>query len=156
TDKSFSPAARQQLTAVLLGPPKVSIDQITSSEPSPTSLIAKLVTFTLRLTHPSSNVVTVKATTFDGSAKARTTSNPGDYLGAIVPVTFPAGVSQATFTVGVLPDTLSEGDEFFFAELSQPTNATLSIYSSGSCTIHNNSSTRGGFDLAPNDKTLIP
>jgi len=158
TNKAFSSQARTQLESILLAPPKISIDKISANEPCCSS---RSVTFTLRLTHPFASDVTVTAKTLDGLAKAGT-----DYVAKTASVTFPAGATTASFPVAILADSLNEGDELFFVELSQPSNASLSIYSSGTCVIHNNANScssvvfntcgKGVFDLAPDQKSVIP
>ena len=72
--------------------------------------------FTVSLTRPSSETLTVVAQTADGTATAGV-----DYT-AVGPVTltFPAGTISQTFTVPVLGDLLDETDETFVVNLSAP------------------------------------
>ena len=77
--------------------------------------------FTLSLSNPSSQTVTVLAQTADGTAAA-----PGDYT-AVAPltVTFDPGATSQPFTVQVAGDTAVESDEAFVVNLSGASGATL-------------------------------
>src|SRR5205823_2810235 len=77
--------------------------------------------FTLALSNPSSQTVTVNYATANGTAN--TADN--DYQPASGTVTFLPGEVSQTITVNVNGDTKFEQDETFFVNLSNPTNATL-------------------------------
>ena len=99
------------------GPPVASIsDQTVTEGDSGTTAM----TFTVALDGASGKQVTVGYATSDGSATA-----PGDYASASGTVTFAAGQTSRTFTVGVVGDTVVEPDETLTATLSAPGNATL-------------------------------
>jgi hypothetical protein len=78
--------------------------------------------FTVTLSAPSAQTVTVTATSADGTA-----TTPADYV-AVAPIvlTFLPGQTTQTVTVGINGDVLVEGDENFFVNLSAPVNATIS------------------------------
>ena len=77
--------------------------------------------FTLTLSAASSQVVTVNASTADGTAAAGS-----DYVAlAATPVTFPAGSTSQTVAVTVNGDTVVEANETFSVNLSGATNATI-------------------------------
>ncbi|MGH3594072.1 MAG: Calx-beta domain-containing protein, partial [Pseudonocardiaceae bacterium] len=78
------------------------------------------MTFTATLSAASGKVVTVDYATADQTAIA-----PGDYTVSAGTLTFNPGVTTRTFTVPIVGDTLNEFDETFFANLSNPTNATI-------------------------------
>jgi hypothetical protein len=77
--------------------------------------------FTVTLSRPSSQQVSVNVYTQNGTATA-----PGDY--AAVPSTtivFPPGETQLIVGVTVNGDTTKEGDETFYVKLASPVNATI-------------------------------
>ena len=76
--------------------------------------------FTVNLSVAISQPVTVDYATADGSATAGS-----DYEAASGTLTIPAGQTSGTITVLVNGDRLSEPDENFFVNLSNPTTGTL-------------------------------
>jgi probable HAF family extracellular repeat protein len=78
-------------------------------------------TFTVSITHPTVNAVSVGYATSDGTA---TTAN-NDYTATSGTVNIPAGSTTATFDVQVTGDTTLEANETFNVNLSSPTNATV-------------------------------
>jgi uncharacterized repeat protein (TIGR01451 family) len=109
--------------------PSVSIDSVSQSEGnSGTTPFA----FTVSLSNPSSQTVTVNYTTADGTA----TVADGDYAAASGTLTFAPGVLAQPITVNVNGDTKFEPDETFAVNLSAPSNATLGT-ASGTGTIQN-------------------
>ena len=76
--------------------------------------------FTVTLSTPSSQAVTVNYTTADGTAAAGS-----DYTAASGTLTFAPGETSQTITVAVLGDVVDELDESFAVELSGPVNAGL-------------------------------
>jgi aryl-phospho-beta-D-glucosidase BglC (GH1 family) len=77
-------------------------------------------TFTVTLSAPSSQPVTVDYTTADGSATAG-----GDYLARGGTLTFAPSVTTQTVTVSIVGDLTAEATEAFRLVLSNPTSATL-------------------------------
>jgi hypothetical protein len=77
--------------------------------------------FTVTLTNASASAVTVTYATANGTATAGT-----DYV-AVAPtvLTFTPGQTSKTIAVTVNGDTLNEGNETFFVNLTSPTNATI-------------------------------
>src|SRR5262249_12890061 len=88
--------------------------------------------FTVTLSRVSSQTVTVKYATADGTAIA-----PGDFTAlALNTLTFPAGQVSNTSSVAVKGDTTVQPDATFFATLSSPTNAWL-VDAHGMATLQN-------------------
>jgi hypothetical protein len=78
------------------------------------------VGFILKLSQASNQTVTAQFATADWTAKAGS-----DYIAKSGSVSFVPGVTQRTISVAILGDTLSEPNEVFLLELSNPTNATI-------------------------------
>ena len=76
--------------------------------------------FTVSLSAPSSQAVSVRYATADAGASAGT-----DYQAAAGTLTIPAGQSTGTITVLVNGDRLPESNETFFVNLSGPANAII-------------------------------
>ncbi|HEX5494379.1 MAG TPA: Calx-beta domain-containing protein [Mycobacteriales bacterium] len=95
--------------------------------------------FTVRLSGPSPDTVTMIATTADGTA---TTADP-DYAPVDTTVTFPPGTTGAPVSVVVTRDTVREADETFSVDLSAPGNAVI-VDGQGVCTILNDDNGRLG------------
>jgi hypothetical protein len=77
--------------------------------------------FTISLSAPTGNTVTVNYATADGTA-----SLSNDYLSIFsTPLTFFPGETSKTVTVQVRGDTTIEPNETYFVNLSNPTNATI-------------------------------
>jgi hypothetical protein len=77
-------------------------------------------TFTVTLSAPSSQPVTIAYTTGNGTATAGS-----DYQAASGTLTFAPGETSKTITVPVIGDRLGEPNEMFVVNVSSPTNATL-------------------------------
>src|SRR5262245_60175470 len=77
-------------------------------------------TFTVTLSEPSTDTVTVDYATADGSAVA-----PGDYTAASGTVTFLPGETTKSVTVGVNGDLLDEANETLDVGLTNAVNATI-------------------------------
>lgn len=99
--------------------PTVSINDITIDEGDSNNPLMGW-DFTVSLSAPSSQTVSVTASTQPGSA----TSNVDFGAGSVV-VTFAPGQTSSTLTVFVIADTTVEGTENFFVNLSNPVNATI-------------------------------
>jgi len=78
------------------------------------------MTFTVSLDKAAAGAVTVRYATADGTAVAGS-----DYVATSGTLTFAAGETSRTVTVGVLGDTAVERDEAFALRLSAPSGATL-------------------------------
>ena len=80
-------------------------------------------TFTVTLSAASTQTVTVQYSTQNNTATA-----PADYTAATnQTLTFSPGTTSKPLTIAVVGDTLVEPDETFFVNLSNPTNATISV-----------------------------
>lgn len=82
---------------------------------------ARTATFTVTLSQPSGQNVTVVYATQDGTASAAS----GDYQPKTGTLTFYPGQTTQTVTVTINGDTAVEGDETLFLVLSSPANATI-------------------------------
>jgi hypothetical protein len=98
-------------------PPALSIDDVTVTEGNAGTTDA---TFTVSLSSPSGNAVSVDFATENGTATA-----PGDYLAASGTLVFDPGQTTESVSVTVNGDTLDEADETYFVNLSNPVNATI-------------------------------
>jgi len=100
------------------GAPTLAINDVSVTEGNAGTANA---TFTVSLSATSAQTVTVSYATANGTATA-----PGDYTSiASTTLTFAPGVTSQTVTVVVQGDTLAEGNETFFVNLSAPVNATI-------------------------------
>jgi large repetitive protein len=87
--------------------------------------------FVVSLSSASSQPVTIRYSTVDGSAKA-----PDDYVPASnQAITIPPGQTSGTISVEVKGDTIYEGTENFFVNLLSAVNATLGPDTQGQATI---------------------
>jgi subtilisin family serine protease len=89
-------------------------------------------TFTVNLSAPSTNTVTVQYTTANGTAKAGE-----DYTTTSGTLTFNPGDISKAIAIPIIGNTISEPDETFFVNLSNPTKAIISD-AQGKGTILNN------------------
>jgi hypothetical protein len=127
------------------GPPSVSINDISVSHVSGVGTTAK---FTVRLNHPSTTSTSIHFATRDGTAKARTTSNIGSYIGTSGTLTIQPNTLTSNVTVSILP----LGSGTFFMDLSIPSPTGVAITDgTGQCTIRAINLTVGAFDLSPNN-----
>jgi hypothetical protein len=101
------------------GTPSLSINDITINEGDSNNPLIGW-DFTISLSAPSTQTVTVTVTTQAGSA----TDNVDFGAGSIV-LNIPAGQTSQSLTVFVIGDTIVEGSENFFLNLSNPVNATI-------------------------------
>jgi Calx-beta domain len=100
--------------------PSISIDDVSKPEGD----IVNGFTFTVSLSAPSSQTVTVKRATADGTAIADEGYLPLFANGPVV--TFSPGQTSKQVTVDVIGDIHTEVDEDFFVNLSDAANATIS------------------------------
>ncbi|HEX8492185.1 MAG TPA: Calx-beta domain-containing protein [Pyrinomonadaceae bacterium] len=129
-----------------LGSPSTAVLTIPDNETRPTLSINNVAVteantgttnaiFTIKLSVASSQTVTVKYATANGTALA-----PGDYTAVpLTTLTFTPGQLSKTVTVAVKGDALDEPNETFRVSLSAPTNATLAA-GQGIGTINDNDS----------------
>jgi len=93
--------------------PAVSVADATASEAGP-------LVFTVTLSNPTTETVTVQYATAGGTATAG-----ADYTAATGVVTFEPGQTSRTVTVAVADDALDEVDETFTLDLSNPSGASV-------------------------------
>ncbi|MFC2063043.1 SdrD B-like domain-containing protein, partial [Chloroflexota bacterium] len=93
---------------------ELSIDDVTVSEDGGNAI------FTVSLNSPSSLPVTVDYSTVDGTATAGS-----DYTATWGTLAFAPGETSKTISVPIIDDLLHEGDETFYLDLFNPTNATI-------------------------------
>ncbi|MDP3295620.1 MAG: Calx-beta domain-containing protein [Nevskia sp.] len=97
---------------------------------------------TVSLSSASQNAVTVNYATADGTATAGS-----DYVSTSGTLTFTAGVTSQTVSVGIVGDTTSEGDETVLVNLTAATGATLGD-SQGVVTISDDDNTQPTLSVA--------
>jgi sugar lactone lactonase YvrE len=143
-NETFNVTLSNPTSGVLLETPNVAVVTINDSESKPTVTINPTVrvtegnagttnaVFTVSLSNPSVQVVTVDYTTIDGTAKAGT-----DYVGAAGTLTIPAGATSGTISVQVNGDLTVEPDETFLMKLNSSTNTFFISSSQSTGTIVN-------------------
>lgn len=136
------------------GPPTMSINSISTSEPVTGS---KTATFTVSLSHPSAQQISVNFRTRDGTAKAACFNcqppvvSP-DYNVSSGNLIIPPFALSGPVAVTVLSGVNNESDETFFVDLSAPVNASIAFGGgAGRATIRDTTLSIGGFDLSPDD-----
>lgn len=97
--------------------PQLSISNATITEGDAGTTNA---TFTVSLSQPTTTTVTVQYATANNTAKAGE-----DYIAASGTVTFNPGDTTKTLSVSAIGDTISELDETFFVNLSNPSKAII-------------------------------
>ena len=97
--------------------PKVSVSDATVSEGNSGSVETA---FSLSLSRPTSQAVTVSYSTSDDSAVASS-----DYTATTGSLTLPAGTTVHTAQVAIIPDTVKEPAERFHLDVTSTTNADL-------------------------------
>src|SRR5439155_1625730 len=108
--------------------PGVSITNVTLTEGNSGSTNA---VFNVSLSAASGRTVTVNYASANGTATAGS-----DYVSTNGLLSFAPGTTNQSVVVKVIADTLSEANETFFVNLSNPTNATITD-SQGLGTINN-------------------
>ena len=103
--------------------PSLSINNVSVTEGETGTINA---VFTVSLSAASSQTITVHYATADGTA----TVADNDYLATSGTLTFAPNQTTATIPVPVVGDRIAEANETFSVNLSQPTNAFLSLTSS--------------------------
>jgi len=97
--------------------PTISVSDMTVTEGNSGNTPAR---FTVTLSQPSTDTVSVSYTTANGTAAAGS-----DYIANAGTVTFAPGVTTQTVQVGIIGDTTAEGNETFTITLSSPSGATI-------------------------------
>ena len=97
--------------------PSISINDVSAAEGNTGTTNA---VFTVTRSSPNSQTLTVHFSTADGTATAGT-----DYLASNGTLTFNSGETTKTIAVVVIGDTVVEGNESFFVNLTSATNATI-------------------------------
>lgn len=97
--------------------PSLSIDDVTVVEGNSGTTNA---VFTVTLSDPSGQTVTVNYATADGTA-----TQPADYTSTSGTLTFTPGQTTRTISVPVIGETIPEANETFFVNLSGATNTTI-------------------------------
>jgi subtilisin family serine protease/subtilisin-like proprotein convertase family protein len=108
--------------------------------------------FTVRLSAPSPQNVSVAYATADGTATAGS-----DYTAVSGTLTIPAGSTSITLAVPVLGDLVIEPDETFFVNLSNPVNGTIGDGSGLGTILNDDSLPTGGmyvYDILPQTRTF--
>ena len=100
--------------------PAISIDDVRVREPDGSVAATTPATFTVRLSAPSPQTVTVSFATTGVTAMAGS-----DYVSTTGTLVFPPGVATQTITVDVMADPMRERIETFTVDLSAATNATI-------------------------------
>ncbi len=98
--------------------PALTINDVSIAEGNSST---KNLTFTVTLSAPSSNVISVNYTTANGTARS-----DSDYAATNGTVVFARGTTTRTITVVIKGDTVVEGDETLFMLLSGAVNANVS------------------------------
>ncbi|MDD1472111.1 hypothetical protein MEO41_12245 [Dolichospermum sp. ST_sed4] len=88
------------------------------------------VTYTVTLSNPSTQSITVKYATANGTATSGL-----DYTSKSGTLTFAPGVTNQSLNIPILNNNLNEADETFSLQLTAPTNAVLGANSTVSTTI---------------------
>jgi len=97
--------------------PSIFISDVTVTEGNAGATSA---VFTVRLSFPYPEMVSVDFSTANGSA-----SSGSDYVATNGLLNFDPGMTNQSITVMVLGDAINEGNETFFVNLSNPTNAVI-------------------------------
>ncbi len=114
--------------------PSISISDVTEFEGTTPPTPDTAFTFTISLSAPSEQTVTVAYTTVDSTAVAGLSE---DYDALSGTATFTPAQTAVPITVNVNRDAHAEPSEAFLLQLSAPVNATLSVDTTGTGTILN-------------------
>ncbi|QXE24053.1 Na-Ca exchanger/integrin-beta4 [Richelia sinica FACHB-800] len=91
---------------------------------------SQTVTYTVTLSNPSTQTITVNYATANGTAIAGS-----DYTARTGTLTFNPGVTSQVISISILNNAINEADETFTLKLSSPTNATLGTNHTATTTI---------------------
>ncbi len=128
--------------------PSVSIDDVRVNEG------AGAATFTITLSEPSNEPVTVSYVTQAAPASAGTAATPGqDYTPTVTAgtVTIPAGQTSVKVSIPIANDSAYEGDEVFQVVLGDPVNATIERGTGLGTIADDGSGAKGANQGAPDD-----
>ena len=125
--------------------PSISINDVSAAEGNTATTNA---VFTVTRSSPNGQTVTVHFSTADGTATAGT-----DYLASNGTLTFNPGETSKTIAIVVIGDTVIEGNESFFVNLTSATNATIAD-GQGIGTIVDDDGGGGGAGGGPSDVRL--
>ena len=117
TGVSLGGTTAQTVTIMDDDPVSISIDSQTVTEGS-------TATYTVSLSGPNGQMITVDAATMDGSATA---GAPSDYTMNMATLTFGPGETTKTFAVSTADDSVNERTEDYSVGLSNPTGNGVSI-----------------------------
>jgi len=109
---------KTNVLATQVAVPTLSINDVTVGELD--DPIFNSATFTVRLSAPSQQTVSVLASTQSGTAIGDV-----DFVAGSITLTIDPGKTSQTVTVFIKGDSLVEGMEQFFVNLSNPVNATI-------------------------------
>ncbi len=116
--------------------PQLSIKDVTVTEGNSGTTNAL---FTVNLSQASTQTVSVKYVTADGTAKAGS-----DFTATSNTLSFAQGETSKTFSVPIAGDTVAEGSETFAVNLSSPSNATIADSQGVGTILDNDSPQQGG------------
>ena len=108
-------AVSSLLSAQVMGPALLSINDASAYENTDTSM-----SFSVTLNRPATQTVTVNWATANGTAMAGS-----DYTASSGTLTFSQGESTKTITVAILNDSIDEGSETFFVNLSNASGGQI-------------------------------
>jgi large repetitive protein len=143
-------------------PPTISINNVTTVEGSVAKPLSHLATFTVTLSRPFGQPLTVELTTANGTASTGSQCTTLDFqiikpdyqrVGTPRIVTFAAYQTTSQTAITVCHDTLAEPNETFFVNLQNPSAGTFSD-AQGLGTITNDDAGAGTFVLSPDDATV--
>ncbi|MCP9495273.1 MAG: hypothetical protein MSG64_12575 [Pyrinomonadaceae bacterium MAG19_C2-C3] len=112
--------SRRQATGLIVDDDPLPVVSINDASVAEGDSGTTEIVFNVNLSAASGREVTLGFNLLDGTAR-----NSSDYFGITGSVRFVPGATTATIRVGIRGETLREGDESFFVDLSRPVNATL-------------------------------
>lgn len=112
--------ATSQVAGTIVNDEPVALLTVNDVQVTEGNSASKTVNFSVALSGPASQNVTVQWSTADGTASAGS-----DYLAASGTVTFTPGQTSRSVTITVYGLTAAEADETFFINLANPTNAAI-------------------------------
>jgi hypothetical protein len=118
---NFGAVTTSRPVCILVGPDN-GLPRLTISDAAVAEGLSGFVEtrFTVQLSAPSTNLVTVRYSTADGTAIA-----PIDYVSSLGTLSFPPGVTSVEVPISIRGDTINEPNETFLLNLFQPSNALL-------------------------------
>ena len=128
-------AVSSLLSTQVMGPAMISISNASAYENTDPS-----ISFDVTLNRPATQTVTVDWATADDTATAGS-----DYTANSGTLTFAQGESSKTITIAILNDSIDEGSETFFVNLSNASGAVISD-SQGEGTINNTDAMPGAWN----------